>query len=135
MNRRGLQLANGVVGLATVALAGMQLALGIESPVYSGLELPAAPALDSNLRFFGGMGLGLGLLLLWILPAIERRTGLYRLFWLCAFAGGLGRALSIAAVGWPPPLLVGITALEVVGAPLFVHWQDRVAVSCRPSAG
>lgn len=129
MNRRALQLVNAVVALATVALAAMQLALGVDSPVYAGLGLPAAPALDSNLRFFGGMALGLGLLLLWILPSIERRTGVYRLIWLCAFVGGLGRVLSIGSVGWPAPLLVGITALEVLGAPLLVYWQHRVAAS------
>jgi hypothetical protein len=127
MGRRTLQLANATVALATIGLAGMQLTLGVGSPVYSQLDLPSVPVLDSNLRFFGGMGLGLGVLLLWILPTIERRTGLYRLFWFCAFLGGLGRAISILIVGWPPAFIVAITVLEVVGAPLFVYWHNQLA--------
>lgn len=117
-----------------MALAAMQLALGLDSPVYDSLALPVAPSLDSNLRFFGGMGLGLGLLLLWVVPRIERQTGLYRLFWYCAFLGGIGRALSIVTVGWPRPLLIGITALEVAGAPLFLYWQHRLASAAPESA-
>lgn len=127
MNRTALQLLNALVALATVALAGMQLTLGVNSPVYDSLALPAAPSLDSNLRFFGGMGLGLGLLLLWVVPRIESRTGLYRLFWYCAFLGGVGRVISIGATGWPRPFVVGITALEVIGAPVFLYWQHRLA--------
>ena len=127
MSRKALQLLNALVGLFTVALAGMQLALGVNSPIYDSLGLPGAPPLDSNLRFFGGMGLGLGLLLLWVVPRVERQTVLYRVFWYCAFLGGIGRVISIAAVGWPRPLVIGITALEVVGAPVFLYWQSRVA--------
>lgn len=107
----------------------MQFALGVNSPVYGSLARLGSPVLDGNLRFFGGMGLGLGLLLLWILPRIERETDLYRAFWFCAFVGGLGRLISIAVVGSPPALFVGITALEVGGAPVFIYWQHRVAVA------
>jgi hypothetical protein len=125
MSRRALQLVNGLVAVATVALGVMQMALGTDSPVYG--DLPADPALDSNLRFFGGMALGLGLLLLWILPSIERRTALYRAVWLCAFLGGVGRLVSAALVGAPSPMLLGFTVLEVGAAPLLVYWQARVA--------
>lgn len=136
MNRAALQSLNALVALATVALAGMQLTLGVNSPVYDSLGLPLAPSLDSNLRFFGGMGLGLGLMLLWILPSIERRTGLYRLIWYCAFLGGIGRVISIATAGWPQPFVVGITALEVVGAPIFIYWQHRLArAASEPALG
>ena len=122
------------VALATIALAGMQLTLGVNSPVYDSLVLPAAPSLDSNLRFFGGMGLGLALMLLWILPRIESRTSLYRLIWYCAFLGGIGRVISIAAAGWPQPFVVGITALEVLGAPVFIYWQHQIARAATEAA-
>lgn len=128
-SRLGLQVVNGVVGLMTVGLGSVQLAFGVGSPLYAAANLPAFPILDSNLRFFGGLGLGLGLILLWILPSIERQTALFRGVWLCAFLGGIGRLISVAAVGSPSDLLVGFTVLEVIGAPLLVYWQGRVARS------
>ena len=38
--------------------------LGVGDPIYRPLGLPSAPILDSNLRFFGGIWLGVGLALL-----------------------------------------------------------------------
>jgi hypothetical protein len=134
MSKLGLQVVNGLVGLATVALGAMQLVLGVRSPLYTAAQLPAFPILDSNLRFFGGMGLGLGLIMLWIIPSIERRTSVFRVFWLCAFLGGAGRLLSAAQVGSPSGLLIAFTMLEVVGAPIVVYWQSRVAAEVGGSA-
>jgi hypothetical protein len=127
MSRRWLQAVNGLVALATIALGGTQLARGVGHPAYGGLALPASPILDSNLRFLGGMGLALGLLLLWVLPRIERRTVTFRIFWFCAFLGGVGRLLSLRLVGTPPGFVAGIAVLEVVGAPLLIYWQARVS--------
>lgn len=126
-SRLGLQVVNGVVGLMTVGLGLVQLTFGVKHPLYAEAELPLFPILDSNLRFFGGMALGLGLVVLWILPTIERQAALFRGVWLCAFLGGIGRLISAAAVGSPSDLLVSFTVLEVIGAPLLVYWQARVA--------
>lgn len=132
MSRRWLQAINGLVALATIGLGGTQMARGIGHPAYAELALPASPILDSNLRFFGGMGLALGLLLLWVLPRIERRTVAYRIFWLVALVGGIGRLLSRLLVGPVPDLVTGITVLEVFGAPLLIYWQSRVAAAVEP---
>lgn len=132
MSKKWLQAINGLVALATVGLGGTQLARGVGHPAYAALALPPSPILDSNLRFFGGMGLALGLLLLWVLPRIEVRTAAYRIFWLCAFVGGIGRLLSLGLVGNPPGFVTGITVLEVVGAPLLIYWQSRVASAAGP---
>ena len=129
MSRRLLQIINGAVALATVGLGTVQVFFGVRSPLYAAVNLPQSPILDSNLRFFGGMSLGLGLILLWLLSSIERRTLLFRAVWLCAFLGGVGRLISWPVVGSPSELLMGFTLLEVVGAPLLVYWQHRVAVS------
>jgi hypothetical protein len=106
----------------------VQVGFGVGSPLYAPANLPELPILDSNLRFFGGMGLGLGLILLWIVPAIERHAILFRAVWFCAFLGGIGRLISVAVVGSPSDLLVVFTSLEIVGASLFVYWQHRVAI-------
>jgi uncharacterized protein DUF4345 len=65
----------------------------------AGVVLPPSPILDSNLRFFGGIWLGLGLAMLWLVPSIAQQ-------------GVLFRAL-----------------LELVGSPLFIYWQYRIAQS------
>jgi hypothetical protein len=131
MSRLGLQILTCLVGVATVALGTVQVCFGINSPLYAAANLPQFPILDSNLRFFGGMGLGLGLILLWIIPTIERQGVLFRAVWICALLGGLGRLISAAVVGSPSKLLIAFTVLEVIGAPLFIFWQHRLALSAQ----
>jgi len=43
------------------------------------------------------------------------------------FLGGIGRLISMAALATPPAPFIGFTLLEIVGAPLFVWWQSRLA--------
>lgn len=129
LSRSLLQITNGLLGILTIFLAGASLAFGIENPIYAGADLPLNAALDSNLRFMGGMGIGLGLALLWILPTIEKRTELYRLIWICALLGGVGRLFSIGLVGSPPLPIVVFTLIEVPGVPLLIYWQYKVAKS------
>jgi hypothetical protein len=43
------------------------------------------------------------------------------------FAGGIGRLLSMLLVGSPPVPFIGFTILEIVGAPIFISWQARLA--------
>lgn len=118
-------MVSGVVAVATLALGGMQLVLGVRSPVYGALELPPAAVLDSNLRFFGGMAVALALVMLWALPEVERRAGVVWIFWGAALLGGLGRLASLAVVGPPSAPLVAFTLVEVVGAPLALVWYGR----------
>ncbi len=128
MSRRLLQLVNALLASATLVLALMTLLLGAESPVYGDAGIPQVPALDSNLRFFGGMGLGLGAILVWIIPTIERRTLLFRAVWICALLGGIGRLISWAIVGTPPLPMIVFTLIEVPLVPLLIYWQHRVAI-------
>lgn len=125
---RQLQLLTAILALVPI-VTGVLTMLGIHDPLYRGLNLPADPLLDSNLRFFGGVWLGLGLTALWLLPRLARQTALFRAIWGMIFIGGLGRLVSAFAVGWPPIPFIGFTALELVGAPLFVVWQSKLAAS------
>jgi hypothetical protein len=81
------------------------------------------------LRFLGGVWLAVGLGLLWTVPSIEQHGVLFRALWAAVFLGGFGRLLSWLAVGAPPDPYVGFILLEVLGAPVFVFWQYRVAQS------
>lgn len=127
MSQRILQIATLLIGGLTVALAAMSLLMGGKSPVYGSASIPQIPTLDSNLRFFGGIGLGLGLILLYTVPGIEEKSTLFRAAWLCAFLGGLGRLISIPIVGAPATPIVAFAVIEVLGAPVFVTWQKRLA--------
>lgn len=124
--RRRLQFT--VAGLACIpVVTGALTLLGLADPIYADAGLPPHALLDSNLRFFGGLWLVAGLAMAWLIPRIERETALYRVLWLMIFAGGVGRLLSMGLVGPPPWPFIGFTLLELLGAPLFIAWQARVA--------
>ena len=116
-----------VLGVIPVA-TGIVTMLGLSDPIYAsaGMDLPLR-WLDSNLRFFGGLWLVLGLSIYWLIPRIERQTALFRVVWLMILAGGIGRLLSMFFLGMPPLPFIGFTALEIIGAPLFIAWQSRMA--------
>lgn len=122
MKKLPLQIAMGSLGLIPV-LTGFVTLLGLNDPLYASAGLPALPLLDSNLRFFGGLWLVLGLAVWWLIPRIEREVALFRVLWLMIFAGGIGRLLSMLLTGAPPLPFIGFTVLEVVGAPLFILWH------------
>lgn len=103
--------------------------MGVSDPLFKSMALPQDPNLDSQLRFLGGVWLGVGLCALALIPRIEQQQTMFRALWLMIFLGGLGRLLSMLMVGTPWPPFIGFTALEVLGAPLFVWWQSRVAVN------
>lgn len=125
MSRRLLQLVMAVLGLIPI-LTGIIAMTGVDDPLYASLCLPQSPVLDSNLRFFAGVWIALGVALLWLIPSIERQTILFRLIWGAVFLGGVGRLISASFVGLPPGPFIGFTALEIIGAPLFAFWQTQV---------
>lgn len=126
MSKRALQIATGVLGAVPV-LTGIVTMFGLSDPIYASAGLPANALLDSNLRFFGGIWLGLGLAIYWMIPDIEKQTALFRILWGMIFLGGVGRLLSMIFLGLPPAPFIAFTVLEIVGAPLFIAWQARLA--------
>ncbi len=125
MTKRPLQIATAVLGAIPV-LTGIVTMFGLADPIYASAHLPANALLDSNLRFFGGVWLGLGLAVYWLIPNIERQTVLFRAVWGMIFLGGIGRLLSMLFLALPPVPFIAFTALEILGAPLFIAWQARV---------
>ncbi len=134
MSKRALQIVTGILGLVPVA-TGLIGLLGVGDPLYVAAHVPHSPLIDSNLRFFAGLWLGLGLALLWLIPRIDTQTVLFRAIWGAIFVGGIGRLLSMVFVAMPPPPFIGFTALEILGAPIFVYWQARVAGAITPASG
>jgi uncharacterized protein DUF4345 len=131
MNKRPLQVVTAGLGLIPVVTGAVAM-LGVDDPLYASIGLPRSSLLDSNLRFFAGVWLGLGIALLWTVPSIERHGTLFRAAWGAVFLGGVGRLLSMASLGAPPAPFIGFTLLEIVGAPAFMYWQHRLARSYLP---
>ena len=65
----------------------------------------------------------------WLILRIAEQTVLYRVLWRMIFLGGVGRLLSLLLAGPPPVPFVGFTLLEIIGAPIFIVWQTRLAQS------
>jgi hypothetical protein len=125
MSKRSLQIVTAILALVPLATGAIGM-LGLNDPIYATMGLPRNALLDSNLRFFAGFWLGLGLAMMWLIPRIETQTVLFRAIWIAIFIGGIGRLLSIFLIGPPPLPFIGFTILEIVGAPLFIAWQTRV---------
>jgi Domain of unknown function (DUF4345) len=77
MNKFNLQILMGLVGIIPVA-TGLLGMMGVDDPVYVAAGVPPIVLLDTNLRFFAGAWVGLGLALYWLIPTIERQTVLFR---------------------------------------------------------
>lgn len=119
---RAFQTIVAVLAIIPVA-TGVLTMMGLNDPIYKQAGLPMDILLDSNLRFFGGVWFGLGLVFLWMLPRLRTETKLFRAFSLMIFIGGIGRLLAMIYVGWPPIPFIAFTALEIIGMPLLVWWQ------------
>lgn len=128
MSLRQLQITTALLGAVPV-LTGLISMMGLSDPLYATLNLPRDATLDSNMRFLGGVWLGLGLSVWWLVPRIATETALFRAVWLMIFLGGIGRLASLLLVGLPLLPFVGFTVLEIVGAPLFVWWQRKLATN------
>jgi Domain of unknown function (DUF4345) len=77
MSKRSLQIASAILAAIPV-VTGVIGFSGLGDPIYA---LPCPPAntlLDSTLRFFSGVWLGLGFEMYWLIPRIEKQTALFR---------------------------------------------------------
>jgi hypothetical protein len=126
MNKRGLQIATALLAAIPV-VTGIISMFGLSDPLYASAGIPANVVLDSNLRFFGGVWLGLGLSLYLLIPNVEKQTLLFRVLWGMIFLGGIGRLASMFFLALPPLPFIGFTVLEIIGAPFFVWWQARLS--------
>jgi hypothetical protein len=128
MERRALQ---GVLGaLSLIPLLGLFIVWAGGPAFFFGDAGGSVPAsLDNQLRYLAGVYAGAvtgGLW--WALPRVEARGVAVALAAGAVFVGGIGRCVSIAAVGLPSdPSMIGGLALELVVAPLLVAWQRRIA--------
>ena len=86
-------------------------------------------AIDSDIRFLGAIWFSIGVILYWVIPAIDKQTTLFRLLIGGIFLGGLGRLSSALLIGIPPTQFIAAIALELIGMPLLLLWQSLLPKS------
>jgi len=133
MSKKLLQIFLGIIGLVPLITGIEGLLGGAFNRFYSvpfNNQILGNVILDSNLRYFSGVWLGLGIIVFWIIPNIERHTFMLRSICLMIFLGGVGRLISLFLIGNPSSLFVVFTILELV-FPLFSIWQYQIVQSSK----
>lgn len=122
--RRLLQIAVGAACRVPLLAGGQGV---IESAAMAGAAEPVPINLDSHYRYLSGLLLGIGLGFLFCIPAIERRTLLFRALGLIVVVGGLSRLLAAAQSGLPGAGHSFGLVMELAVVPALMLWQVRVA--------
>ena len=128
MSRRILQIILAMIALLAIITGLVGIITGITNEFYSISNVKANVLLDSNLRYFSGLWLGLGLIIFWIIRSIEKQKIVLRLIFVMIFIGGIGRVFSMINVGIPPTLYIIFTFLEIC-SPILIFWQNKIAKS------
>lgn len=83
--------------------------------------------LESNFRFYNGLWLGIGIVLLWLIPRVEREKTTLRMIAVCFFCGGIGRLISLLFCGIPSPIDFVYVIIEL-SFPLLTLWQKQLSI-------
>jgi Domain of unknown function (DUF4345) len=135
MNKRVLQTVLAILGLIPILTGGLDLILGARSLRVVGSSMPLGNlndvVLDSQIRFLAAIWFGVGIILYWVIPSIDKQTTLFRLLMGGIFLGGIGRMSSAVLVGIPPVQFIAVIVLELIGVPILVLWQSALSKSNR----
>lgn len=105
--RKLLQIIFVILALVVIVI-GLLGMMGVDNPLYISIQLPRESLLDTNMRFYSGVWLVLGIAVLLTVGALEKHVFRYRVFLVMIFVGGIGRLLSLLVVGMPPFPLIGL---------------------------
>nr|WP_046863858.1 DUF4345 domain-containing protein [Microvirga massiliensis] len=120
--RRLLQQAVGICAILPVA-TGLYGVLFGHALTGDAVSVSA----DSHFRFLSGLLLAIGLIFWSTIPAIETKTGRFRLLTLLVVLGGLGRLVGLLLTGLPSLFMLGGLLMELVVTPVLCLWQTRIA--------
>ena len=130
-NKRTLQVILAIIGLIAIITGLLGIIFGITDEFYEvniSHNIQGNIILDSNLRYFSGLWLGLGLVIFWLIPSIEQQKTVFRLIAGMIFIGGIGRVISMVSMGNPSPPFILFTVLELL-FPLLIFWQNKISSS------
>lgn len=94
--------------------------------------MPANASLDSEDRFLGALLLSYGCALWWCSRDLELHAGKIHVLLLVLFLGGCARLLSIYVAGVPHPLIIALTALDLLLPPVLAAMLSKVVSSELP---
>jgi Domain of unknown function (DUF4345) len=121
-----------IAGSIPIMVGVLHLFLGLKADVLLGAKLPdsviADPALDSQNRFYGVAFMLYGFCLFVGGSDLKRYLPIVRWTIWIFFAAGMSRLLSILFYGFPPPLVMTLLLIEVVGTPILLMWLARSSV-------
>lgn len=122
--RKYLQRVVAVLGLIPIGtgLAGVIIGQSLTGSV----DISA----DSHHRYLSGLLFAIGLCFWSSIPAIEEKTGRFRMLTFIVFVGGLGRLAGLLLVGVPSLAMLGGLGMELLVTPALCLWQARVASKC-----
>jgi hypothetical protein len=83
--------------------------------------------LDSHFRYLSGLLLAIGVGFVSTIPRIETHGGRFRLLTGIVVMGGIGRLLSLLAIGMPSSAMIAALGMELLVTPGLAIWQRRVA--------
>lgn len=124
LEKRTLQIAVALACLVPISAGAAGVLLGPRL-VGSGL-LPAAD-LDSHFRYLSGLLLAIGIGYASSIPRIEAHGARFRLLTGLVVVGGLGRLISLLAIGTPSAVMIAALGMELLVTPGLALWQRRVA--------
>lgn len=124
--RRALQVILAALSAIPVG-SGLAGIIGGPSAATGNRGQSATASLDNEYRFLNVYWLAVAPMLWRMLPNIESEQRRFRLLAGTVAASGLARSLAWRRTGRPHPVFVGATALELIGMPVVIAWQARIA--------
>jgi hypothetical protein len=124
MEKRALQVTVAIGSLVPIGAGSAGMLLG---PRLMGSVAAGAADLDSHFRYLSGLLLAVGIGFLSTIPRIETRGGRFRLLTAIVIVGGIGRLLSLLAIGLPSSTMLAAVAMELAVTPGLALWQCRLA--------
>ena len=121
MERRLLQAALLIVSLIPVS-AGF-------AGVWSGpafFDVIASASADSHMRYLSGLLLGIGFVVWWIIPHVEKPSEAFAAITAIVFVGGLSRLWSLIHVGQANGVMTSALFVELGITPALYFWHRRV---------
>jgi hypothetical protein len=128
--RRYLQRAVALLALVPVSAGLFGVLFG---PALTGDRVSVSA--DSHFRYLSGLLLAIGFGFWSTVPAIEDKTGRFRLLTALVVLGGLGRLVGLLLTGVPSLYMLGGLAMELLVTPAMCLWQTRVANRYADKAG
>jgi hypothetical protein len=122
--RRALQVAVAIGSLIPIAAGAAGVVLG---PSILRSVTSATGDLDSHFRYLSGLLLGIGCAYASTIPRIETQGARFRLLTCLVVVGGIGRLVSLVAIGVPSPVMMAALVMELVITPSLALWQLRLA--------